>query len=451
MPFTATTLASLASEIVNTLSDPAGVYWDAAEVTFAVQEAMRDWNLKTSYWRERGIFTAVRPQSVSPAKYFYDLSVELPLLRPRTVTIDSILEEIQFHFLEEASGYPGTGLTDQFSISEMIQAVVGARNRFCLDIASPLTVTAALAAVIDASGRFPLPESTIFCHRLMWKDSNGAFYPLYRSDGYAMDALNPSWTSTPDRPTSFSQAETRPIEVQLNPIPASAGTFEMLSVESVASFASTAPLQVPDDYAHGIKYAAMSALLSVDGDQANPFLQAYCNFRYDEIVQAAQRQRTILRVQVNNKPVGLSPLYSLDSLRPGWHSTPGTPDTAASTADLVAFAPVANASYGVSLDVVRAAPVPVAAGDVVQMGLEDLENIIDYCQHYLSLKMSGTEFRQTFQLFDSFQKAAMRRSGIVANQARYLSSLFGQPDWDRAKNPDVGRPSEQPALIGQGS
>lgn len=448
MPYSAITLAALSSEIVNTLSDPTGVYWEAGEVTFAIQEAMRDWNLKTSYWRERGIFTAVRPQSVSPAKYFYDLSVELPLLRPRTVTIDSILQEIQFHFLEAANGYSGAGLTDQFSISEMIQAVTRARNRFCLDIATPLTVTAALAAVVDASGRFPLPGATIFCHRLMWKDSNGAFYPLYRSDGYAMDALNPSWTSEPARPSSFSQAETRPIEIQLDPIPASAGTFEMLSVESVAAFATSAPLQVPDDYAHGIKYAAMSDLLSVDGDQANPFLSAYCDFRYNEIVAAARSQKTVLRVQVNNKPVGLSPLYSLDTLRPGWHSTPGTPDTAACTADLVAFAPVANASYGVSLDLVRAAPV---AADPVQLGLEEIENIIDYCQHYLSLKMSGTEFRQTFQLFDSFQKAAMRRSGIVANQARYLSSLFGQPDWDRAKNPDVGRPSEQPALIGQGS
>jgi hypothetical protein len=449
--YTSTTLSELSAEIVNTLSDPNGVYWDPSEVTLAIQEAMRDWGLKTAYWRERATFNVVRPASVSPAKYFYDLSAEIPTLRPRTVTIDSILTEIQHHFLEAASGYSGSGLTNQFTIAEMIQAVTAARNQFCLDVVAPLTLTPALTALVDVSGRFSLPEDTIFCHRLMWKDGNGAFYPIYRSDGYAMDAANPNWTISTDRPTSFSQAETRPIEIQLNPIPVSSGTLEMLSVESVASFATTDPLQVPDDYAHAIKYAAMSRLLSVDGDQANPFLVAYCNFRYEEVVQAARSQKTVLRVQLANKPIGLSPLYSLDTLRSGWHSTPGTPDTAACAGDLIAFSPVANGTYGVSLDVVRAAPVPVSAVDVIQMGPEEIARLVQYCQHYLSLKMSGTEFRQTFSLFDNYQKAAARRSGILSNQVRYLSGLFGQPDWDRAKNQDIGQPSAQPVLIGQGA
>ena len=211
MAYTTYTLATLSAEIVATLGDPNNVYFSQAEVTYAIQEGMREWGGLTAYWRERGAWTLVPPKSVSPARYFYDLSTVLPTLRARTVTIDDILTEIQYHFLEAPGGYSGAGMTAQFSIAELIQAVVRARNRFVLDAQIPVSLTGSLAASVDASGRMPLPENTVYLHRLMWIDANGAYYPIYRSDGYAMDARNPYWPQTPDRPVSLSQAETMPI------------------------------------------------------------------------------------------------------------------------------------------------------------------------------------------------------------------------------------------------
>jgi len=439
VPYNQRTLADIAGEIA-ALSDPSLRYWNTSEIYAAIREAMYEWSGVTSYWRERGAFTINPPTSTSPPTYFYNLATVLPVIRTRVRTFDSIIKEIQAHLCEPESGYVGSNMSGQFTIGEIVAAVIRARNRFVLDAELPLTIAPALPVSAPPADRLPLPPTTALVHAAYWVDSNGAHYPLHRSDPTAMDASNPIWTLTPDRPVAFSQGETRPIELQLYPPPISNGELEMLSVDTrsltIPDITATTLLGIPDDFAHAVKYSAMADILSLDGESSSPLVSTYCQFRYSSVVRAARAHRSVLRVQVNNKPVGLVPLQSLDSIQSGWHSSRGTPTIAATVYDIITFHKLPSATFGVTCDVARSAPVPASGIDFIQLGLEDIAGIVNYAQHYLSIKLGGAEFRQTFPMYDEFQRSAVKRNDILRAQSRYLTTLFEQSRWEQAKRPD---------------
>ena len=208
------------------------------------------------------------------------------------------------------------------------------------------------------------------------------------------------------------------------------------SIINRTTLTAATTLQLPDDFAPAVKYAAMAHLLSIDGEAANPLVSEYCSFRYYLAVQAARLHRSILRVQVGGLPIPLVPLYSLSTLRPGWHNQLGRPEVAGTAYDLLAFSPSPDSStaYSITCDVARAAPIPADA-DFVLIGSEEIDNILAYCQHQLSIKLGGSEFRQTFPQFDNFLRRAIGRNSILGVQSRYLTGLFDQPRWDQAKNP----------------
>src|SRR5690349_6666012 len=99
---------SLVAEIAALQDDPTFIQWAAQEIRYGVVEALRFWGALTSYWRQRGAF------NTAGGVPWYDLSVQLPTLRPRTVTFNDIAIEIDYHCFELPGGVSGTGLTSQF-------------------------------------------------------------------------------------------------------------------------------------------------------------------------------------------------------------------------------------------------------------------------------------------------------------------------------------------------
>ena len=439
MAYSSYTLADLTSEVLNSLGDPAGVYWNAAtEVKNAINEALREFSGTTSYWRKRVVTNLLGYGASS----WVDLSTnaETAPYRARTTTIDSLVKEIQAHLCEPGSGFSGSGMTTQFTITEILQSIYLAVNRFFLDAQLPLSVTRLPVASVPPDGNFTLPDSTVYVHRLSWRDVNFVYYCLFRSDEFAADSLIQDWQLNPaTRPIAFSQLDSAPLQVQLIPPPISSGVLELVSVSTPTLPDYVTPINIPDDFAHAVKYLAMVNLLTTDGETTSSLLAQYCSARYHQIISAAKLQRCIARLMINNKTVPLNPLATLDSTLPFWRNQAARPIPfgAASLFDLLIFYPPLVQPVGASLDLITTAPVLNVSGDFVQLGKEEVEFIIDYAQHYLSFKMQGAEFQQTLPLFDDCQKLIVNRNSILANQGRYLTGAFDQPAADTAFNPNV--------------
>lgn len=422
MAYSQQTRASFTAELAQALNDPGLVYWSQNELNWALNEALLLWGALTSYWTTRGTFNTV---SSTP---FYDLSTQFPSLRARTYTFNNLVSEIQNHLLEPASGVSGSGMTDQFTIGQITSALSRRRNQFVIDSRIPLTFNTypAPAPQIDA---LQLDESVALITRAAWTDATtGIVTPLRRTDTFAAQSYNPIWNLNPGKPYAYSQAEAMPGAMLLVPPPLASGSVHLTFAQTLAlTVAAGTSFAIPDEFAWALKYGALYEILSTNSQGYDPIRSRYALERYSSGIEIAAAHRSILRVRSNDTPLSLSTLADLDSGRPTWQTTTGSPNVAACAYDLLAFSKVPDGVYSITCDLSQSAPLPTAAGSYIQVGREEIPYLFDYCRHILQLKIGGTEFVQSMPLYDNFIKGATQRSKLIGVKARYLTPLFTVP------------------------
>lgn len=439
MPYTQTTLDQLAIQIGVLLDDATEQYWTRTEKYYAIWEALRVWGAYTSYWRTRGIF------SLAATTPYYDLSVALPTLRTRIWNMTNMVTDIQYALLEAPNGVSGTGMSGQVSVTSILQAIFRARNRFVLDAKVPLTLYSGGPPVAPPQGLVSIPQNAVYVHRAGWQDSlTGTWTNLWRQDAWAIDKNNQQWTIEPSAPLMYSEAELAPLMLQLSPPPGNAGTLELILVESqmystTDSNLSTETFNVPDEWAHAIKYAALANLFGPDSQLKDPLREQYCELRYSQAVTGVQMIRSILRMQVNGIPVPIDSFFALDASCPYWRNQSQPPQMFGVMSDFLVVAPP-DQQYGAAADVAQSAPLPVAGTggpSNIQVGLEELDNITNYATHIMTLKCGGNTFKSTFAHYDAFMKAVGMRGQINKAKIQYLAPLFQQPQVEMAQRQEA--------------
>jgi hypothetical protein len=474
LAYTQTTLDALCAQIGTLLDDAGELYWTLAEKRLAVWEALRVWGAATSYWRARGYF------NLTPGVSWYDLATELPVLRSRTTMLDQIVREIQYMLLEPATGIAGTPSSGQVSIASILAAVARARNRFVIDTKGPYTIHPDADFTQAADGMTTLPATTIFLHRLSYLGGiTRTWVNLWRDDAWGIDHASPTWPLLTGVPVAFSESENSPLDVQLIPPPATTGLLEGVTVDSlvVDTTDATAVFDVPDEYVHAIKYAALADLLASESQLADPMRAQYAETRYQQAVAIALEARSIIRLLIGDPgtpgsattypftvtvtdatsatasvncsitinapappavaavPLPIDTLANIDAGMPFWRNQVQKPTVAGIVADLLAVASVPDRVYGIAADVVRAAPLPGPA-EYIQIGREDLQHLVEYVVHILTFKCGGNEFQSTFAGYDAFLSACVGRNNILAADARYLTATFNKPRAEQHQRPD---------------
>ena len=426
------------------MGDLGQVYWTVPEIQLAVYEGMEVWGAETSYWRTRGTFP-ISPTAPSP---FYDLSVLLPTLRSRAWTLDQMVKDIQFMLLEAANGISGAGMSGQTTVATILDCIQSARDKFVLDARLPLSLHSILASPPPPDGMVTFPQTSVFVHRAAWQDiPSSTWTNLWRDDTWAADKSDPLWTLEPGDPRVYSEAENAPLKLQIIPPPVNAGLVEALTVDSLqidmTSPAST--FNVPDEWVHAIKYAALAQLLSAQSMIQDMQRAEYCEKRYQQAVEFVKDARSVIRLLLNNVPLPLDSLAAIDAGNPFWRNTNGTPYMAGSLFDIVVPIPgIPDTAYSISADVVQSAPLPQLGvpdpdnplGCYIQMGQEELNALTEYVKHILSFKCGGNDFKSTMSGYDSFMLAVSMRKGVNRAKIRYLSPLFGVSQKELAERPD---------------
>lgn len=446
MGYTNTTLTQLITQISTLLDDTQAKYWTQPEIQSAVYEALLVWGAYANYWRARGQF-GITMSDVQTQNPYYSLPAKLPTLRRVSITINDVIMDIQRMLLEPANGYLGSGMSGQIQVQAITTAVADARNRLVQDVRFPISATQLnnvfpSDGVVDMSD--PSDQLTVYAHRLVWKDTLGGVRTvLWREDEWAADHGLPLWPQSPATPYSYSEATMAPLRLQLVPPPSNSGVVEMLRVTSLdllSTFSPTALLNVPDEWAHAIKYAALSQLLNSDSQIKDETRAQYAESRYQQAVALARDARSVLRVTVNGTPLMLDTITAIDAGVYYWMNQTSKPYAAGALYDMIALAPVPDTTYGIGVDVVQTAPLPTLIGPTtdqqIQVGEEDLDHIKEYTLHVLAFKCGGTDFTSTLARYDSFMKAVGVRNAGIAAKVRYLAPLFAQPQKEWGVRPD---------------
>jgi hypothetical protein len=432
VPYTQTTWLSLQSSLQNRLDEKGIFYTNSApsEVQIYLTEALRAWNAYANRYRERITVT------FGPGLNWFDLHTSAVMAK--SITNTDIVTEIQTHFMEPPTGLIWVG-SDMFTISQVLDTLQKRRDQFLLQ--TGLEQVRQVGAIpISAEGRFTFQGDVIDVRRLAWIDHalpTLPSSPLWRTDQWESTAQSLDWNYNPALvPAEFSITEAPPLQCTLIPPPMNVGEIDRIVTKSGASLiGGNTLLGVPDDLAWAVKWGTMADLLGKENQARDPLRAQYCEQRYAEGVQLANNLPIVLNVFINGRPATTVSLQDLDANEPGWANTAGTPQVVGISNYLITLFPLPIVNTSVTLDVLRPAPIPTLDTDFVQLGLEELNTILDYAHHIATFKESGVEFEITQRQRQNFIQTAS-----LYNDRLSALAFFRQAEEEQRKAQDYRYP-----------
>lgn len=442
MPYTAPTLTEAQTALASRLNDPGFIRWTQAECAVYLREALRTWGAWTAHWREGATFPTVMFEP------FYDLPTVLPTLRGQTVSNYDLAREIQYHLIEPPTPSVWTG-TDQFTLDQIYTALTRRRDQFLQATGAVLTRTQTPYAGLPASGRIDLDESVLTVRRAAWRpDATQFIRPLIRTDEWGADHYSPAWTAQPGPPGAYSTSITPPLVLQLFPPPSGDGVLDLVSVSRGTLLDASAEVSagVPNDWSWVVKWGALADLMQGDGLALDPQRAQYCESRWAQGVEMASKASVVLSARVNGIPVRTVPLTDADSYSPTWQLLGNVPKALVLAGQtLVGTWPPPGATGGpwtVDVEVVRNAPVPVLGTDVLQVGADLYDTILDLAQHLALFKEGPGQVELSMALLNRAASAAGVKLGIQQGSQPSRSPLLGQTRVDEYAEPRTLDPVE---------
>jgi hypothetical protein len=411
-PYAYSNFGDLKAALGEHLSDPASVYWTDVEKGLLLNQALREFNSIAKIFRDRGTFDTVADQP------FYDLTTVLQndtgeLFLGYTVTSAQVLQAAKY-FCIEPSPDNATDFTDGFSLTDFNNSFTQRRNQFLLE--TGITISQPTAqAVASGEGRIVVADdSVIDIRRVTWTDPDGNITQLLRQDDFASFAFSPSWPQSTGTPQSYSIYPDPLLTLQLVPPPVDNGTLTLQTISSGS---------LPDDFMPYILWGILADMLGSPGPLQDSFRAEYCESRFKEGIIVGKQFATVLTAYINGVPVSVESVFNFDTFQPSWQVSRSPSQVGLLGSNLAVVAPVADDSYSVVLDCVRNAPQLVAPTDLVPIGREYLDTIIDYAGHLAVFKQGGAEFQATLPQYDAFVKAAMAYHNRMSVQNIYFETM----------------------------
>lgn len=136
-----------------------------------------------------------------------------------------------------------------------------------------------------------------------------------------------------------------------------------------------------------------------------------------------------MRVSFNGFPMRSSSLYSMDFGRSGWESEKTTDGGDVPTRpkyfvigalNKIAIWPAdAAGANSLVLDGIAVTPILTNDASFLDVGQEDMNGLLDLCQHIAAFKEGGKEFTASMESFKSFLAGAGERNAILKRCATY--------------------------------
>lgn len=389
-------LSTAIAQLSQRLADPTNQFWSIPELTFYLQQSLRQYNALTGTWRQDFVFINQTP---APYNVWTNLGSLAGSPRLRTITDSYCYSEMEYMLLEPSTAGVWTG-TSQFTISDLSQALQRRRDEM-IQISNCNQVLLPNIALTPNTIRTFLPDTIIDVERVRYIPAQVSpdLQPpppttLYRDDTIANEFYEaPLYEQNPGTPQTFSLTSEPPLSWQVDIPPAQPGTYEAVVLQSGAPFnppASTL-IGIPDDTAWILENGALADLLGRDSEATDRERAAYCQKRYQDGLQLMMKAPWVELGKINGQAVSLDSIYATDRYSPNWDSQPLSfgPVIVVGGTDMVAT-PV---NQGVGLTVVGNAPVPSVGTDFLQVSRSNWEIVILLAQCRSLFKMGGAEWK----------------------------------------------------------
>lgn len=202
------------------------------------------------------------------------------------MTDQELLTELQYALVEPPDG-GASWPSEIWTRAEVLDGVNGAIRELCRD--THLSVLRTELPILANAVSVALPVDWLATAHLVWRALSGVRTPLGPVDSFESDLALPSWETAGGLPIGYADLDATTLTLKLVPTPAADGTIELLYIARPALVTgSGATLPIADEFASGLKYNALSWLLSKVGRLMDPERAAYCDQRYQLTQVAAE-------------------------------------------------------------------------------------------------------------------------------------------------------------------
>jgi hypothetical protein len=202
------------------------------------------------------------------------------------VTDRELLEELQYVLIEPPDG-GDTWPSLIWTRTEVLDAVNAGLRALARD--THMQVRAVDLVVPALTLRVALPVDWLATVSLVWRSAGNVRTPLGPVDAFEGDLATPAWETRPGLPLGYADLDGPTLTLRLLPTPAAAGTLELCYVAGPPEVVGTGlPLPLADEFASGVKYAALGTLLRKVGRLLDDERAQYCERRYLLTATAAE-------------------------------------------------------------------------------------------------------------------------------------------------------------------
>lgn len=390
----------LIAKLADRLHDRGRVFWTNSgpfpELPAYLREALRVYGALTAFYRGREFFPTTLLES------FYDLNDVGTTLEPQ-ITQHEVIADVQMRLMEPVSPTIWLG-SEQYSLDDVCLAIQRRRDRFLVETGQTL-ISRYLDVPSPRGDRVVVPESVISIRRASYADAYTAQWStLWRDDTWSATGYRPSIPLTPGRPRIYMLDTTIDQTMQLAPPPIEGGQIRLISVETGPPITpSDGTIGVADDWVWVVTWGALADLFGMAGLAQDDARASYCEGRWQQGIEVARTAARVLRADINRQPVMTMPIADADSYSPGWENMVGPPKRVMLAGlNLVAIPIAPDVRYGVGLDVILPAPMPVGQQDQVIIPDEMVDAILDYAQHIAACKQGMGAIQQSQGLLERF-------------------------------------------------
>ncbi len=389
------------------------LFYADPEIDAAINEALKIWNLFTGQWN------GTESVATTSDTIFYSTT-----LVTNAVTDQNLLNEMQYHMMETANS--GSSMTSDIWTLAEVQRYLNDRHRQLIGSGKLiLAVDNSISTVIGTASYDlnDISDKLVDIHRVAWVDASGNSFGLARVDELQSDLLDADPANA--TPKMYSLGNQANLTIELIPAPVAAGTLHVTYSDQGTDLANTGvAVNVPDDFSPYVKWGMMADMLYRDGQANDPTRAEYCYKRFQEGLALAKTYDVRRRVLLGTAVLEPTSMWGLDWGKPQWQSSTSTPTRWFPVgAKQIGIYPAHNAGGGtLNIEGQKSAPKLVLDGDFVDLSEQYIGAILDYVQHIMAFKQSGS-FTGTLPLLRNFLSVAQRASNKLAIQGLYREHM----------------------------
>lgn len=423
--FSHTTRLEFRTLLSKKLGDTSNTYRSVLELDGIINESLLTFGAIGHVWRDKVSLT------LNSSKQFYDITSDLLInqeLLEFSLTYQFLLNSINFILMEEIST-----LNPISEITNLDEILKFARNR--------INQYQLLTSLIISNKNYVMPappinKKTIDAEaidiiRVAFIDfTNSNRKSKLREDDEQSIANNASisFTSSTRVPKFYTSALGTLNEISIYPPPENLGSLDVLTVNGISPSTNiTLGLEIPlpNNLVPYIKFGILADIFSKDGLCNEPNIASYFEDRWNEGILIGQNYTSILFASLNGRPIRLDSVSALDNYFPTFENSIKKPNVIGLAGyNLLTPNSVPDQIYSLDLDSVVNAYLPIDDADFIDVKLEYIEGLLDYCVHLASIKDGFANIKKTDSLKKSFLETAVNNNLRLAKRGQSIESML---------------------------